>query len=108
MPAAKASGDAAAGGPKREMPSLVAAAQFEKELLRQRQFGAVWGELIEGGCPKTLDEAIAQKRAQIAQLKAQSGGVDTRNAMYTTQQQRDFPHREGLGNLVSFSPRSTA
>lgn len=99
MPA-KAS-DPAAGGPKREMPSLVAAAQFEKELLRQRQFGVVWGELIEGGYPKSLDEAIAQKRAQIAQLKSQSGGVDTRNAMYTTQQQRDFPRREGLGDLVS-------
>ena len=92
-----------AAGSRKEVDLNVLAAQFDKELLRQRQFGAVWGELVEGGCPKTLDEAIALKKAQMADLKEKTGVQSAQAAVYTTQMQRDFPPRTGasqLGDLV--------
>ena len=100
-----------AAGSRKEVDLNVLAAQFDKELLRQRQFGAVWGELVEGGCPKTLDEAIALKKAQMADLKEKTGVQSAQAAVYTTQMQRDFPPRTGasqLGDLVraGTAPRS--
>lgn len=97
----------AGAGSRKEVNLNVLAAQFDKELLRQRQFGAVWGELVEGGCPKTLDEAIALKKAQMADLKERTGVQSAQAAVYTTQMQRDFPPRTGasqLGDLVRAGP----
>jgi len=95
MPASPA---AAAVGTRKEIQPLVLAAQFEKELLRQRQFGATWGELVAGGVPTTLDESIAAKRAQIARLREQTG-AGARNAAYTTTTARSYPPRTGASQL---------
>lgn len=72
MPTAK---PPAAGGAAKdarpEINPLVYGDLVAKELLRAREFGKVWGELVtQSPCPRTLEEAIETKRAEMAALKA--------------------------------------
>lgn len=75
---------AAAGGkavPDRfagKLSPLVVADNTQKELLRQKQFPLLWGELVtETRVPKSADDAIEMKRAELEALKARNGGAPT-------------------------------
>lgn len=69
---------AAAGGRKdasNPLATAVLADQFGKELLRQREFGKMWGSLISPNYPKTFQDHIALRKAELERLTSHSGAV---------------------------------
>jgi hypothetical protein len=84
----------AAGGAVKKIPDmnpLVYADLVEKELLRQREFGKVWGELSKTSVPKTLEEAAALKHAEIAELSAKLPPGTAKSVTYTTNIMGTYP-----------------
>ena len=82
-----------------EINPLVYGDLVAKELLRQRQFGMVWGDLAKGECPKTLDEALASKTAEMATLEAKLGPGAARTSTYITNTMASFPARQNQASL---------
>ncbi len=78
-----------AGKPKKELDEKAIAFLTDRigaEINSQLRFGAEWSELVPG-LPRTVDDAIAAKRREIEELRAQAAaasGSAGRGALATT------------------------
>lgn len=57
---------------RKELNPLVYQGEIQKETLRQRQFGLMWGEICKSEVPKTMEEAIEAKQRELQRLQEEA------------------------------------
>jgi len=87
------------GAGRKEINPLIISAQAQRELLQQKNFGALWGELISPDFPKSFEEVLAARKAELARLTAQTGAESGSAPTWETSTRATQQRKEGLGNL---------
>jgi hypothetical protein len=86
----KPGGEKVAG--RKEIHPGIIVDQINKELGRQRDFGRVWGSLVSPDYPKTPEETLAARRAELAAIEAKGLAAPTA----TTTSRAEFSNTKSL------------
>ena len=82
------------GGRMEKLNPGVIVDQINKELLRQREFGKVWGPLVSESYPKTFEEQIDKKKAELEKIKNENGTIGTNP--FTTTTRAEYANTKSL------------